>query len=121
MQSQVMQKSSVDGDRVPVGGQVIERPFLRVVFQSGFPGDVGFNGCRVEDVLELAIDRLNQYQRGPLACVENAEAIRCLHEAIHALTLRIRRRQEQGVFNTMSRHETVRTEDEIHDFSATGA
>jgi hypothetical protein len=94
---------------------------MRVVFQTGFPGEVGINGCRVEDVLELAIERLSQYQRGPLACVENAEALRCLDEAVTALHLRIRRRREQGVYHTMSQHETVRTEDELHDFSATGA
>lgn len=103
------------------GGQIIEHPFVRVVFQSGLPREVGINGCRVENVIDIAIERLEQYQGGPLACVENAEAIRRLREARHALELRIQRRQEQGVLNTMGQHLAIRTEDELEDFSATGA
>ncbi|AIE87958.1 hypothetical protein OP10G_4590 [Fimbriimonas ginsengisoli Gsoil 348] len=103
------------------GGHVIERPYIRVVFQSGLPREVGVNGCRVEDVLDIALDRLLQYQKGLLACAENDEAIRSIRQARQALELRIRRRQEQGVLNTLSRHQNIRTEDEDDDFSATGA
>jgi len=103
------------------GGQVFERPYIRVVFQSGLPRETGVNGCRVEDVIEVAMDRLEQYQNGPLACSENEEAIRNLRQAIQALDLRIRRRREQGVLNTMGQHDRFRTEDEDEDFSATGA
>ena len=116
MQPLVMQMPSIKG-----GGQVVEHPFIRVVFQSGLPKDVGVNGCRVEQVIDVALTRLMQYQRGPLTCPENEEAMRCLRDARHALELRIQRRQEQGVLNTMTQHEAVRTEDEDHDFSATGA
>lgn len=116
MNSEVMQKPSERG-----GGLVMESDFIRVVFQNGLPSDVGVNGCRVENVLELALQRLAQYQSGPLACLENDEAIADLRHAIQALELRRLRRQEQGVLNTMTRHETVRTEDEVADFSATGA
>lgn len=101
-------------------GEVVEKSFIRVVFQRGFPKDVGVNGCRVEDVIDLAIDRLSQYQQGALACVENAQALRHLEAAKHALVKRIHRRQEQGVWNTLDQHST-RTEDDHHDFSATGA
>ena len=116
MQPQVMQMPSIKG-----GGQVLEKPFIRVVFQSGLPREVGVNGCRVEDVIDIALIRLAQYQQGPLACEENAEAIQYLEAARHVLELRLQRRQEQGVLNTMTQHETIRTEDEEHDFSATGA
>ena len=102
-------------------GEVVEKEFIRVVFQSGLPKDVGINGCRVEDVLQLALDRLEEYQNGPLACEENEQAMQGLAFSIRALEERIRRRQEQGVLNTMARHETVRTEDWHEDFSATGA
>jgi hypothetical protein len=102
-------------------GEVFERPFIKVVYQNGFPRDVGVNGCRVEDVILAALDRLQQYQDGPLACEENRAAIQFLSAARQALDDRIHRRQEQGVLNTFIRHETVRTEDEDHDFSATGA
>ena len=102
-------------------GDVVERPFLRVCFQRGFPREVGINGCRVEDVVAVAIDRLDRYQRGPLACEENADALRALEHANRVLAERMRRREEQGVLNTMSRHVYNRTEDEHDDFSATGS
>jgi hypothetical protein len=102
-------------------GEVVERPFIHISYQSGFPQDVGVNGCRVEDVITAAIDRLQQYQAGALACEENLAAILHLDAARSALQDRIHRRQEQGVLNTNIRHETIRTEDEHHEFSATGA
>lgn len=102
-------------------GQVVEHPFIRVIFQNGFPKEVGINGCRVENVIDVALERLERYQTGPLACEENAAAIRHLQKAREDLELRMRRRQEQGVLNTLSQHETVRTEDEDDDFSATGS
>jgi len=116
MEPQVIKMPSVRG-----GGQVFERPYIRVVFQSGLPRESGVNGCRVEDVVGVAIDRLEQYQNGPLACAENEEAIRGLRQAVQALELRLLRRREQGVLNTMTQHNTIRTEDEEEDFSATGA
>lgn len=103
------------------GGELLETDFIAVIFQKGFPAEVGINGCRAEDVIELAASRLEDYQVGPLACEENAIALRHLNAAVAALKERIRRRREQGVLNTMSRHESSRTEDEDDDFSATGA
>lgn len=108
-------------DDINGGGQVVERPFIRVVFQNGLPKDVGINGCRVTDVIEVAIERLQRYQSGPLACAENDAAIRHMERALEAMHLRNQRRKDQGVFNTMSRHQTIRTEDEDADFSATGS
>jgi hypothetical protein len=102
-------------------GEVVEREFIRVVFQSGFPKEVGINGCRVEDVMLLAVERLQNYQDGPLACSENEEALAHLNAALRSLQERLQRRQEQGVLNTMARHEVFRTEDLDEDFSATGA
>lgn len=102
-------------------GEIVEMPFIRVVYQCGIPKDAGVNGCRVEDVIDVALFKLNQFQIGPLACEENAEAVRYLKLAKQSLAERIQRRQIQGVFNTMAAHEPIRTEDEDHDFSATGA
>jgi|GEM_PF-714181 len=102
-------------------GEVYEAPFIHVAFQHGLATEVGINGCRVGDLLAIAAMRLRQYQNGPLACAENQEAIRCLQEAQNALDLRLKRREAQGVLNTMAKHEAVRTEDQEHDFSATGA
>lgn len=101
-------------------GDVYERPFVRVVFQRGLPQSVGVNGCRVDAVLEVAKDRLEAYQMGPLSCEENEEAIAHIRLALAALERRTRRRMEQGVINTMTRH-VSRTEDEHDDFSATGS
>jgi hypothetical protein len=103
------------------GGEVLETGFIRVVFQKGIPSKVGVNGCRVEDVLEVAAARLQEFQDGPLACPENEEALNHIRSAIAAMHERARRRKEQGVLNTMSPHQTSRTEDEEEDFSATGA
>jgi len=101
-------------------GEIMEMPYLRVVFQKGFPRDVGINGVRVQDVIQVAIDRIKTYQDGPLACSENEIALQAMQHACNVLDERERRRQEQGVFHTMRPHEYVRTEDEIDDFSATG-
>ena len=103
------------------GGELVENEFIRVVWQKGFPSQVGVNGCRVQEVLQAAMDRLEEYQNGPLACAENQDAIRHIRAAITCLDERIRRRKEQGVFNTFTPHEAHRTEDEDDDFSATGA
>lgn len=102
-------------------GETVERPFVKITWQKGIPDEVGLNGCRIDDVLELVSEKLKAYQAGPLACEENDEAIRAVSEAIAAMQSRQRRRVEQGVLNTMKAHETERTEDLDEDFSATGA
>jgi len=116
-----MIKEVVKSPHESISGEVIERPFIQVVFQAGIPTQVGVNGCRVEDVIRVALDKLERFQCGPLSCDENAEAIRYLQLARHSLADRIQRRREQGVWNTMSPHSASRTEDENDDFSATGA
>ena len=116
-----MVQDAVQNSTKPRGGDLVETPFVRVVFQRGLPREAGVNGCRIEDVIDVALGKLNQFQDGPLACEENAEAIRYLKLAKQSLYERIQRRQAQGVLNTMSAHETFRTEDDHEDFSATGA
>lgn len=102
-------------------GQHVERAFLSVTWQKGLPTEVGVNGCRVDDVLALAAEKLQEYQAGPLACEENAEALQAIAAALEAMKARQRRRREQGVLDTMQAHESERTEDVEQDFSATGA
>jgi hypothetical protein len=105
-----------------VQGEVVEQgDFIRVVFQKGLPQTTGVNGCRVEDVIAVALERIRRYQTGSLACEENEEAIRALRAAMRAMESRKRRRIEQGVFSTMKAHVGIRTEDVHEDFSATGA
>lgn len=97
-----------------------ESDFIRVKFQNGLPPEVGINGARVEDLLDLISAKLENYQKTSLACGENEEALAALHVAKDAMARRHQRRVLQGVFNTLKPH-AERTEDLEHDFSATGA
>lgn len=97
-----------------------QNEFMDITFQQGLPPDVGINGVRVEDVIEVVIAKLESYQTGSLACSENVEAIQSLLAAKDAIKRRRQRRMLQGVFNTMTPH-VERTEDVLDEFSATGA
>jgi hypothetical protein len=90
---------SLDGSEA-----VVIRPFIQVVFQHGHPNEVGVNGCRVEDVIDVAVDRLLDFQGRNLSCEENAEALEHLYLAREALLRRRRRREEQGVVNSQQPH-----------------
>ncbi|HVT12996.1 MAG TPA: hypothetical protein VHE55_12095 [Fimbriimonadaceae bacterium] len=93
---------SMDGSEA-----LVVRPFIQVVFQHGHPNEVGINGCRVEDVIDVAVDRLLDFQGRNLSCDENAEALEHLYLAREALVRRKRRREHQGVINTQKPHASV--------------
>jgi hypothetical protein len=102
---------------------VVEMPFVRIAFQRGSVTQVGLNGVRVEDVIEIVAEKLRQYQYAELPCLENEQALHHLNQAKQALLERRRLRQDQGVINSKEAHVSMfehRTEDEDHDFSATG-
>jgi hypothetical protein len=86
---------------------LVVRPFIQVVFQHGHPNEVGVNGCRIEDVIDVAVDRLLDFQGRNLACEENAEALEHLYLAREALLKRTRRREQQGVINTQKPHQPL--------------
>ena len=113
--------STTQDSRASATGEVFETEFIRIVYQKGFLHDVGVNGCRVEHVIDALIEKLVSYENGTLACQENQWALRDLRHAKAALASRLERRREQGVLDTPYQHATIRTEDEDHDFSATGA
>ncbi|OWU65244.1 MAG: hypothetical protein CBB60_005665 [Armatimonadetes bacterium Cent15-Ar3] len=94
--------------------------FVSIRFQNGLPPEVGINGVRAEDVIDVLISKLELYQQGTLACKENEEALASLLVARDALVRRRQRRQLQGVYNTLAPH-ADRTEDLHEEFSATGA
>ncbi len=94
--------------------------FISIRFQNGLPPEVGINGVRAEDVIDVLVAKLEHYQSGELACQENEEALASLRIARDALVRRRQRRQMQGVFNTHSPH-VDRTEDLHDEFSATGS
>lgn len=83
---------------------IVEHPFIKIVFQHGHPNEVGINGCRIDDVLEVVVNRLLDFQGRDLACAENAEALEHLHLAREALLRRRKLREEQGVINTQKPH-----------------
>ena len=87
----------------------VETPYIKIVFQHGPYNEVGENGCRIEDVIELLQQRLLDHQGRGLACEENATALFHLQEAHDALLIRRRRRERQGVINTNKAHESADT------------
>lgn len=90
---------SMDGSEA-----LVSHPFIQIVFQHGHPNEVGVNGCRVEDLIDVAVDRILDFQGRNLGCEENAEALEHLYQAREALMKRRRRREEQGVVNTQQKH-----------------
>jgi hypothetical protein len=84
----------------------VERPFINVVFQHGHPNEVGVNGCRIEDLIDVAVDKLLAFQGRDLSCAENSEALEHLYMAREALLKRRRKREQQGVLWTQKPHES---------------
>lgn len=83
---------------------LVETEFIRIVFQHGSPKEVGINGCRVEDVIDIITQKLLDFQGRELACEENATALYHLQMAREALLLRRRRREQQGVLGERKTH-----------------
>lgn len=85
---------------------VVSRPFISITFQRGAVPEVGINGCRIEDVIDIIQQRLLDHQGRGLGCEENAIALEHLELAREALELRRRRREAQGVLNTAAPHQS---------------
>lgn len=71
--------------------------YIDVKFQLGPRCEVGVNGCCIREVIQVAVDRLEGFQKGGFACRENALAITKLQEAIHWLQHRTDDRVARGV------------------------
>ena len=71
-----------------------------VKFQKGPVQENGVNGCFMEDLIAIAIDRLEGFQSGDFPCRENALALTKLEEALHWLNHRTNDRQNRGVEGT---------------------
>lgn len=87
------------------GMSVVERPNIKITFQHGNPEEVGINGCRIEDVIDVITDKLLDFQGRDLACEENATSLYHLDLAREALLLRRRRRERQGALGQRKKHE----------------
>lgn len=66
--------------------------------QEGNP--VPRNGAFVDEVIQVAIDRLNFYQDSKFNCVYNADAIAHLEQALARLNARTADRENRGVEGT---------------------
>jgi hypothetical protein len=74
-----------------------------IKFQAG-PELEGLNGTTIETVLEVLLNRLRGFQRGPFMCRENALAITKLEEGLFWIWRRTQLRREQGVEGTEQSH-----------------
>ena len=83
---------------------VFESTYLNVVFQHGAPHDVGINGCRLEDVVDMLVDKLLDFQGRAYACPENETALYHLGQAKEALKKRRKLREQQGVYGQAAVH-----------------
>lgn len=54
------------------------------------------NGAFVEDVIDIALDRLKHHQPGQFLCKEYAEAVSCLEAALKALEKKSQQRQSES-------------------------
>lgn len=77
---------------------------IDIWFQAGPLTLGGANGCQIEDVIDILVERLQGFQRGPFKCRENALAITRLEEARLWLSARNWKRQAQGVEGTNRPH-----------------
>ena len=98
--------NAVDRDGNPSGGSA-EALGIRIRWQAGPLGRGDDrqppSGAFVEDVVQIAIERMRDYQTvadGRFRCRENALSITHLEEALHWLQARTRAREERGVEGT---------------------
>lgn len=78
----------------------IDKEVSEVKFQSGAIKEVGVNGVMNEDVIVMAIARLESFQNSDFKCRENAVAITKLEEALMWLRKRTTSRENRGVEGT---------------------
>ena len=68
-----------------------------VKFQKGPVKENEVNGCFIEDLLNIVVDRLEGFQSGDFACRENALALTKVQEALHWLNHRTADRIDRDV------------------------
>ena len=87
----------------PVTGEVNSSDnveFAKISFQNGPIKEFGINGCHQEDLLAIVQHRLECFQEGDFACIENERALNSLKECIAHLNSRTKDRNERGVEGT---------------------
>lgn len=76
---------------------------VTIRFQRGAM-EHGRNGITTEELLDVAIDHIAGFQKGPYACRENAIVLTRLEEARFWVRERARLRAEQGVKGREAQH-----------------
>lgn len=93
------QQHWTDAEDNPAGGYAVSLG-LTAVFQNGPVKLNGVNGCQVDDLLTVAVGRLDFLQNagnGRFRCEENDRAISYISSAILALSSRTARREKAGI------------------------
>lgn len=80
-------------------------PYINIKFQTGLV-DGKPNGAQIEEVINVLINRLEQFQAGPLACRENAKTIAYLIQARQWQVERTCKRISQKVEGTNKPHKS---------------
>lgn len=66
-------------------------------FQNGAIAEYGVNGVTQEALLAIVADRLESFQAGPFACLENLNALEHVRDAMTWLASRTKDRMARGV------------------------
>lgn len=74
--------------------------FGSIAFQNGPIKEVGVNGCHIEDLILICVDRLCYFQSTEYSCEENAAAINSLMDAVQHLRSRTAGKEMRGVEGT---------------------
>lgn len=80
-----------------------------ILFQNGPIPEKGVNGITQEVLFAIVADRLQSFQDGPFACVENGFALDHVKAAQEALLSRTRARMAQNVEGTHALHQSEKT------------
>lgn len=103
MQGKIVSQHLVDDNGRPAGGTSVARG-VTVDWQNGplqVDGErIEPTGAFVEDVIAIAVDRLEFYNAGQFRCRENSLAITHLEEALHWMNHRTAAREARGVEGT---------------------
>lgn len=95
-------------DRCHLDGSVAttDLPYIKIDFQHGAHFSQGINGCKIEDVIDVLVEKLMDFQSRSLHCDENERAIAHLGRAKEALVSRRILREQQGLISTNSPHQS---------------
>ena len=71
--------------------------YINIQLQDGPIGEVGVNGCQIDEVVKYCRDKITEFNQAPYACRENSMAITKLDECLMWLQRRTENRTARGV------------------------